>query len=106
MTVPSDVTEHVRAHFPSSDVDELLELLATVTDSPRLQRCIAFGARGDLAGFRSLCELVEIDYRDLIVAGEYSRDLRQLYDFTKPIPEARLDSDGPAADTTPTSNDS
>lgn len=56
---------------------------------PRLLRCMAVGSKGDPERLRYLVGLLQIDYRDVIVAGEYEprgRQLVHVHDFNQPIP--------------------
>lgn len=88
---PADVVACVRADFPVSEVDMVLARLAAATRQPRLQRCIVFAARGHRRHFDYLCRLVGVDERDVIFGAEYADPQIRLYDFSRPIPSARID---------------
>ncbi|HET7366423.1 MAG TPA: hypothetical protein VFJ70_22850 [Burkholderiales bacterium] len=75
--LPEDLERWVAAHFPAADVNIARELLASAIDhtgatpGARLLRCAAVGSRGDLVQLRYLMGLLQIDYRDVIMFGEY-----------------------------------
>ncbi len=75
--LPQDLERWLTAHFPAVEVDIARELLAGAIDhtgaapGARLLRCAAVGSRGDLAQLRYLVGLLQIDYRDVIMFGEY-----------------------------------
>ena len=91
MDLEPDIVECVRADFPPEAVINVLSQLEAASSSPRLQRCIVFAARGHPWYFEYLCRLAKIDYRDVIMAAEYDRLNARLYDFSRPIPQARID---------------
>ncbi|MEZ6038532.1 MAG: hypothetical protein R3F29_13710 [Planctomycetota bacterium] len=90
MNLPQDILDAVRHDFGPGDADAVLSLVAGATESTRVQRCIVFAARGHRDHLENLCRLAQIDYRDVIMAAEYSRLDQRLYDFNRPIPEAAL----------------
>lgn len=90
MEIPEDIVAAVRQDFGAGQAPEVLALVASATESTRVRRCIVFAARGHLGHLESLCELARIDFRDVVVAAEYTRFGQRLYDFTRPIPEASL----------------
>jgi hypothetical protein len=91
MNIEADIVKQVQADFPPEAVSAILAQLEAASSTPRIQRCIVFAARGHPWYFDFLCRLSKIDSRDVIMAAEYERLGDRLYDFTKPIPEARLD---------------
>ena|SRR5688500_14553138 len=91
MNIEADIVKQVQSDFPPEAVPTVLAQLETASSTPRIQRCIVFAARGHPWYFDFLCRLSKIDYRDVIMAAEYERLGDRLYDFTKPIPEARID---------------
>ena len=93
MPMPADIFEQVKADFPAADIPSVLTRLESASRSERVLRCIVFAARGHPWYFDFLCRLAKIDARDVIMAAEYERLGDRLYDFTKPIPEARLPVD-------------
>jgi hypothetical protein len=90
MGIAADILEQLQQDFPVGDVAARLKQLIEATESSRLQRCDVFASRGHPWYFDYLCRLVKVDYRDVIVAAEYEQDA-QLYEFNKPIGEARID---------------
>lgn len=93
MALPQDVIECIQKDFPETEVPALLAQIESASESARVQRCIAFAAHGHPCYFGFLCRLAQVDYRDVIMAGEYERLGERLYDFSHPIPEARLSVD-------------
>jgi hypothetical protein len=77
MTLPPDIERYVERAFPDSDRAAVLELLgnAVIHDGqpagPRLLRCALISSRGDLARLRTQIEHLKIDFRDVILEGEY-----------------------------------
>lgn len=90
MDIPEDISAAVREDFGPSRADEVLALVASATESTRVRRCIVFAARGRRDYLESLCRLAQVDFRDVVMAAEYSRLGQRLYDFNRPIPEAAL----------------
>ncbi len=91
MSIESDIVDQVRKDFPAEEVPHILERLESLSQVARIRRCVVFAARGHPWYFDFLCRLVKVDSRDVINAAEYERLGEQLYDFNKPIPEARID---------------
>jgi hypothetical protein len=75
--LPEDVERWIGSHFAAAEVNIARALLASAIDhagaapGARLLRCAAVGSRGDLVQLRYLVGLLQIDYRDVIVFGEY-----------------------------------
>jgi hypothetical protein len=86
-----DIEECLARDFPADALPAALSSIAAASSSPRIQRCIAFAARGHPSYFDYLCKLARIDYRDVIMAAEYDRFGTQLYDFNQPVSKARLE---------------
>ena len=91
MNLETDIVQQVDSDFPLESVPAVLRQLELAASTPRLQRCIVFAARGHRWYFDFLCRLAKGDSRDVIMAAEYERLGERLYDFTRPIPEARLE---------------
>ena len=94
-SLPPDVERWVAAHFTAREVNIARELLASAIDhagaapGARLLRCAAVGARGDLVQLRYLVGLLQVDYRDVIMSGEYDvvdGKLRHLRNLNEPLP--------------------
>ncbi|NOT86555.1 MAG: hypothetical protein HOP03_00060 [Lysobacter sp.] len=77
MELPSDVKTFIEGNFPLDQREEALSILsqARIEDgtvpNPRLVRCAAFASHGSLLQLKQLAALLAVDWRDVIVAGEY-----------------------------------
>ncbi len=93
MELAADILEQLCADFGAEAVNPLAEQLAETTSIARVQRCIVFKARGHRWFFNYLCKMTKLDFRDMIVTAEYGNGDPQLrlYDFSKPIPMARIE---------------
>ena len=96
MNLPEDVVRYVQRSFSQVDRDEALEVLrnAVIEDgspaSPRLLRCAALSAHRDLGRLRKQVAHLKVDWRDIIVEGEYAargRKLIRMLDLNNPVPE-------------------
>jgi hypothetical protein len=72
-----DIVARIAERFPL-DLRALAERLvgeARLHDgtvpAPRLQRCVVEAASGSVEKLRYYADLLKVDYRDVIVAGEY-----------------------------------
>jgi hypothetical protein len=92
MDVEPDIIEQLRADFPAAEVESRLQQLTQASGDARIQRCIVFASHGHPWYFDYLCKIAEVDFRDVIMAGEYDRLDARLYDFNRPISEARIDN--------------
>jgi hypothetical protein len=97
MSLPDDVVRWVSRHFSGADVESALAMLGSAVDhtgelvGPRLARCAAVGSRGDLARLTLLVADLRIDWRNVIMGGEYEmREGKpvQVHDFNSPIADA------------------
>jgi hypothetical protein len=97
MELPDDVVRFVERSFSQVDRAEALEILRGAvlhdasTPEPRLIRCAALSAHRDLATLRKQVAHLKVDYRDIIVEGEYvvrEKKLVRVLDLNNPIPEA------------------
>jgi hypothetical protein len=79
--IPSDVEAFIARRFRPEDREAAARLLegATIHDGSvagaRLIRCAAVASAGSLEKLRDWVELLKIDYRDVIMAGEYTPSL-------------------------------
>jgi len=77
MTLPEDVQTFLEQTFPPGELGEALLVLgqARIEDgtvpNPHLLRCAAFASGGSLKRLRHLALLLAVDWRDVIMAGEY-----------------------------------
>jgi hypothetical protein len=94
MQLPRDVERYVARAFASADRDAAKKLLesAVIHDGepagPRLLRCALVASAGSLAALRTQIEHLRIDYRDVIVAGEYlssAGKLERIRNLNEPI---------------------
>jgi hypothetical protein len=95
-TLPPDVAAWIDSHFPGESAERArhaLEVAVDHTGAPvgeRLLRCAAVGSRGHLDALYRLVGELRIDFRDVIVAGEYEsvdHKLVRVRDLTRPISE-------------------
>lgn len=94
MELAPDVVDWVSRNFPEDAREAALARLRSAVDhagkppEPRLQRCLAFSSHGDLALLEEQIRQLAIDFRDVIVAGEYGSQngaLVRLRDFSQPM---------------------
>lgn len=94
MDLPSDVIDFVQARFPAKERAEARALLSRVqaegfSQNPaRLLRCIVVASHGSLISLKHYITLLTVDWRDVIVAGEYElrgRELVQVRDLNQPL---------------------
>ena len=95
--LPDDLVRWVSTHFSADDRDAALaclKLAVTHTGepaSPRFLRCAALSSGGELKRLQQQIAQLRIDWRDVIVAGEYSvrnKKLIRAPDLGKPIADA------------------
>ena len=79
--IPADVVSFIARRFAAADRETAVQLLeaATIHDGsaaePRLIRCAVVASAGSLDKLRYYVELLKVDYRDVIMAGEYTPSL-------------------------------
>lgn len=77
MNLPEDVQLLLEQTIPREEFGEALLVLgqARIEDgtapSPRLLRCAAFACGGNLKRLRDLASLMAVDWREVVMAGEY-----------------------------------
>jgi hypothetical protein len=77
MDLPEDVQTFLQRAFPPAEREEALLVLgdARIEDgtvpNARLLRCAAFASGGSLKRLKQLASLLAVDWRDVIMAGEY-----------------------------------
>ncbi|MFN0161220.1 MAG: hypothetical protein ACKVQQ_08320 [Burkholderiales bacterium] len=94
MPLPHDILRRIAADYPGEGdmrrVRLALEALI-IPDKHRVARCVLFAADRDFARFTRMVYLARLDYRDVILAGEYEPGAgrkdspRRVRDFTKPF---------------------
>ncbi len=96
MEIPADVIAYTRAHFAPTEWDDAFGFLecAVMHDGKpsdaRCLRCALVGSRGELRLLAYYVDLLRIDFRDVIVAGEYEvrdKKLIRVRDLQQPISE-------------------
>ncbi len=99
MELPHDVVRWVSSHFKDVDKEQALTQLRTAVihtgepASPRLLRCVVVSSGGDLRRLDNGIQQLRIDWRNIIMAGEYRFDgsnfgnsnYVRVNDFTCPI---------------------
>jgi hypothetical protein len=94
LNLPTDVIAFISRKFDAADRDAAAAMLAAAViedgtcASERLIRCAAVASGGSLASLRAQIERLEVDWRDVIVAGEYEPldgDLTRVRDLNDPI---------------------
>lgn len=97
MIVPDDVLRWIVVAFKDYEQKMALEYLSIAVDhegnppGERLIRAAAVASKGDIAKLLYYINLLRIDWRDVIVAGEYdviNNKLVHVRDLTKPILDA------------------
>lgn len=99
MKLPPDVIAFVYTHFPDEEREAAIATLSAAcihTGEPpgdRLFRCTVMASNGDLTRLQYYAGLLAIDWRDVIVAGEYEvqgHGLVRVRDLSEPIPAQKL----------------
>jgi hypothetical protein len=92
--LPADIVRFVARTFRSDDHEQAIQLLrhATIDDDSkaedRLVRCAAVAAAGSLHQLSYFVDLLRIDFRDVIIAGEYelrNGSLARIRDLSQPL---------------------
>jgi hypothetical protein len=94
MTLPDDVVQWIESAFQECDRETARQWLSAAVDHTgqpvglRLLRSTAIASRGKLDELRYYLDLLRLDWRDVIVAGEYeivAGKLTRVRDLTQPI---------------------
>jgi hypothetical protein len=89
-----DITSYIDANYFPEQREEVLSLVASAVlhdgsaASPRCQRAALIGADGSLTMLRQLIEHLRVDYRDVILAGEYEQTAsgpKRIRDLNQPL---------------------
>jgi hypothetical protein len=95
MNTPQDVISWVENNFSRNENELALSMLETAViedgspASPRLLRCAAVGSRGQIDHLAHLIKELRVDWRDVILCGEYEIDgdnWVRVHDYEQPIP--------------------
>ncbi len=96
--LPNDVIAFIARKFDAADKDAAAAILATaiIEDgspaSARLVRCAAVASGGSLVRLRAEVARLKVDWRDVVVAGEYDPidgALTRVRDLNDPIIEGQ-----------------
>jgi len=94
MRSPLDVISWIEKRFPPNETQLAVERLNQATDhtgnypGDPIVRCAAWASQADLKKLDEMIRLMKIDYRDVIVAGEYDvleRKLMKVRNHTEPM---------------------
>jgi len=96
MPLPSDVERYVERTFAAAEKPVVLALLANAVihdgtpAEPRLIRCAVVSSRGSVERLRAQVDRLTVDFRDVIVEGEYlpggtGFDLVRVRNLSEPI---------------------
>lgn len=77
-----DILSRVRDDFPLDDFDSAVEVLVKHNLNGRVARCAIFAANGSLESLRQWAKRATVDFRDVILAGEYDSVNQQVRDLT------------------------
>ncbi len=94
MALPPDLEAYVARAYAPGDRAWALEALAAATAvggraTDQMLRCAAMAGRGTRRGLREMLDLLNVDWRDVLMAGEYAPTLegvRRVRDLSVPIP--------------------
>ena len=97
IVIPDDVKRYIARRFAPRHHAAALALLseAVIHDGspagPRLLRCAAVSSGGSIERLRAEVHLLKIDYRDVIMGGEYQPagglEVVHVRDLNQPIPD-------------------
>jgi hypothetical protein len=94
--IPNDVMSFIARKFDLADREMAASILAGAkihdgsAASPRLIRCAAVASGGSLERLRAQVEELMVDWRDVIISGEYDSvagELLRIRDLDDPIPD-------------------
>ena len=92
--IPQDAKDFIARNFAAADQDQAVWILTGArietgaAASPRLMRCALMASGGSLERLRAHIAQMKVDWRDLIVAGEYvseGGDLKRVRDLAAPF---------------------
>jgi len=94
MNLPPDIITYIESTFSPEQRSIALELIESAVlengelASPRCQRAALIGASGSIEKLKHYIALLKIDFRDVIISGEYEghgNNLRQVRDLNEPL---------------------
>lgn len=80
MSLDADIIERIRADFP--DADAPIAVLHSSGQTGRVARCIVVASNGSLQKMREYIRMADVDFRDVIVAGEYDELMCPIRDLS------------------------
>lgn len=92
--VPQDIKQFIRQNFDYADQEHAVIVLSGAkietgdAASPRLMRCALIASSGSIDRLRDQVAQMKVDWRDVIVAGEYishNGNLKHVRDLTTPF---------------------
>jgi hypothetical protein len=92
--IPQDAKDFIARNFAPADHGQAIGVLSAArietgaAPSPRLMRCALVASGGSLDQLRAQVAQMKIDWRDVIVAGEYVSEnghLKQVRDLSMPF---------------------
>ena len=85
--LPSDIVRRIQGQLGREEADYAIELLGTFSclETVRVIRAIVYLAEGDLGRIEHYIDCAKIDYRDVLLWGEYDRDGNRLRNFNEPF---------------------
>ena len=92
--IPQDARDFITRNFALADQDHAVWVLSGArietgdAASPRLMRCALVASGGSLERLRAQVAQMKVDWRDVIIAGEYvseGNDLKQVRDLSAPF---------------------
>jgi hypothetical protein len=99
MMLPSDIVRYIEHSYVAEEAAEAIRLLEGAVlhnGAPADARCLRsalVGSSGSLSELKELIALLKIDFRDVIMAGEYEGNGRQLCRFRDLNEPFQLDND-------------
>ncbi|WP_417393749.1 hypothetical protein [Gimesia chilikensis] len=82
MELEADIIDRLRDDFDEQQAPAAIAELVASGQTGRIARCIVHAAHGSMERLRELIKLAEIDYRDVIVAGEYDGRMNAVRELT------------------------
>ena len=76
-----DIVDRMQKEFSTTDFPTALTLLGESGNVGRIARCIVVAAKGSVDSLPRLIKMAAQDYRDVIFAAEYNRDMQRVRDL-------------------------
>ena len=89
MNLPNDINLRIKNDFSLTEDQKLVENILSslkINERDRVVRCILYIAKGNINSICEMERLAKIDYRDVIMSGEYEYPSgKRLRDFNEPF---------------------